>query len=204
MKRIALLVGLVLVCLAAAGYRPVLIAMERHTHHLERLAAERNALPLVLDATTRSILAGADRVETFRLVDFHEEEGYTNAQRTALDNSHLGELDDHQILRVGPSQGRESAAALRAALSRTPSPIGKDGLMSGVPSCFDPGVGFRIWEGPAHVDLCVCFYCSGVEIVTKNAQHKTVSQQKVTLGRHARRFSPSAGRRSRKTRPWPL
>lgn len=184
MKRNAILLGLaiVLLCLVAAGYRPMLVAMERHTRHIQRLAAEKNALPLVLDATTKSILAGADRVETFRLADFHEEERRTEAEDALLSGDHQATLDDHVILRTGPPQGETFAAALRAALSKTPSPIGADGLMSGTPSCFDPGVGFRVWNGKAHVDLCVCFYCSGVEIVTKNAKHKTVSQETVNLG----------------------
>ncbi len=188
MKRIAIFLGLAVFCLAAAGYRPMLVAVERHRRHDLMLADERNARPLVLNATTTAILAGADRVETFRLADFHEGEEYTPAERAALDGGHMGSLDDHMILRTGAPQGKAFATALHAALSQTPSPIGADGLMTLIPSCFDPGVGFRVWRGAAHVDLCVCFYCSGVEIVAKDAKHKTVSQQTVTLGRSRAAF----------------
>lgn len=188
MKRIAIFLGLAIFCLAAAGYRPMLVAVERHRRHDLMLAAERNARPLVLDATTTAILAGTDRVETFRLADFHEGEDYTPAERAALEGGHPGSLDDHMILRTGAPQGKAFATALHAALSQTPSPIGADGLMTLIPSCFDPGVGFRVWRGAAHVDLCVCFYCSGVEIVTKDAKHKIVSRQTVTLGRSRAAF----------------
>lgn len=183
MKRVAIFLGLAIFGLAAAGYRPMLVAVERHRRHDSMLAAERNARPLILDATTEAILAGADRVETFRLDDFHEAEGRSEVGIEFLERHRQGTLDDHMILRTGAPQGKAFATALRAALSKTPSPIGKDGLMSLIPSCFDPGVGFRVWKGAAHVDLCVCFYCSGVEIVTKDAKHKIVSQQTVTLGR---------------------
>jgi len=188
MKRIAIFLGLAPFCLAAAGYRPMLVAVERHRRHDSMLAAERNARPLILDATTKAILAGADRVETFRLADFHEREDRTPAEEEALSSGHLRTLDDHVILRTGAPQGKAFATALRAALSQAPSPVGADGLMSLVPSCFDPGVGFRVWKGAAHVDLCVCFYCSGVEIVTKDAKHKIISQQIVTLGRSRAAF----------------
>lgn len=48
--------------------------------------------------------------------------------------------------------------------------------------CFVPGVGFRVWKGRAHTDLCVCFYCSGVEIITKDAKHKEVYHHQTVLG----------------------
>ncbi len=190
MKRNVILIVLALVTLSltAVEYRPMLIARERYTRRAERLVAEKNALPLVLDTATESILAGADRVETFRLADFHEGEQRTEAEDALLSGDHQAMLDNYVILRAGSPQDKTFAATLRAALSQTPSPIGKDGRGVGVPSCFDPGIGFRIWKGAAHVDLCVCFYCSGIEIVTRDADHKTVSQQTLTLGRSRAAF----------------
>lgn len=179
MKRILIVLSLVVFCLAAVGYKPVYQAWVRQQNIDE---AAKNEIPLVLDAQTQAILSGADRVETFRLVDFHEEESYTSAERDLLSASHTQSLGDHQVLWVGPAQGKAFGDTLRAALAKTPGPIRKDGLMSGVPSCFDPGVGFRVWSGKSSVDLCVCFYCTAIEIDTHNAASNSKQQLMTNLG----------------------
>ncbi len=179
MKRILIVAILAVLCIAAVGYRPVHEAWARRQYRDE---AVKNEIPLVLDAKTQAVLSGADRVETFRLVDFHEEERYTDTERNLLSSPHTQSLDDHQVLRVSPAQGEAFADALRAALAKTPGPIGKDGLMSGVPSCFDPGVGFRVWNGKSSVDLCVCFYCTAIEIDTNNAANKSKQTLMTPLG----------------------
>ena len=181
MKRNPIVFGLVILCLiVVVWYRPI---MERQRRHTQRLAAEYGPL-LVLDATTKSILVGADRVETFRLIedaDIERTPAELAEEQAASSGPHVKKLDDYTILRVGPLQSRSFAAGLVGALSKVNGP----GMMT---QCFSPGVGYRVWEGQAHVDLCVCFYCSGVEIITKDATHKIVYQEHGSLGRSRAAF----------------
>lgn len=171
MKRVVVLLIFAVLGVGAVGYGLLRTASFRHLPEDARFAPTG---PLVLDAATKAILAGADRVETFRLADFHEGEDRTPAEEEALSGGHLGSLDDYTILRAGAPQGKAFATELGKALSTVETPS----LMS---QCFDPGVGFRIWKGQAHTDLCVCFYCSGVEIVTKDAKHKEIYHHQTVL-----------------------
>jgi len=179
MKSALIVLSLVILCLAVVYGVP---QYRLNRENARRAFNAANSLPLVLDAKTQAILDGADRVETFRLVDFHEEENYTELERSAAFNSHEQPLDDHQVLRTGPPQGKAFAAALREAVSEAPAFIGKDGKGSGTPSCFDPGVGFRVWNGQAHVDLCVCFYCTAIEIDTKDPTRRFKQSLMANLG----------------------
>ncbi len=161
MKRTFLLLMVTISGLAVMGY-----GLTR-TMTLKAMLA--NSKPLVLDAATQAILAGADRVETFRLADFHEEEDLTPQEQNILSGAHTLSLDNHAVLRTGPTQGRVFASALGSALAQADS-----GQGAGIPSCFDPGVGFRVWQGKSHTDICVCFYCAAVEIITEDAKHKVL------------------------------
>ena len=186
MKRTVLLLSLTIffaaaLCFGVPYSRMLLERSRRHAAYADMLA---NSQPVVLDAATQSIMDNADRVETFRLVDFHEQENYTPEERAMeeramVDGSHPRPLDDYTVLYSGPHEGKVYAAMLREALSQTPSPFRRDGLATGVPSCFDPGVGFRVWAGKSHVDLCVCFYCSGIQIITAEASHKPSTQMTI-------------------------
>lgn len=184
MKRVVVLLIFAALIVGVVGYGLPRAALwrERSQRQHQREVMLIPTGPLALDAATKAVFAGANRVETFRLADFHEEERLDRnpAEQAALD-SHLGWLDNHTILRVGVSQGKEFAANLNAALSQ----LNDFALM---PSCFDPGVGFRVWKGKAHTDLCVCFYCSGVEIITKDANHKEVFHKQTDLGRSRAAF----------------
>ena len=113
-------------------------------------------------------------MEVFRLAggDYDETPGRTRD---------LGSLDSYIVLHKGAPQGKALAAGLSAALSASDSPS----LMT---QCFDPGVGFRVWKGRAHTDLCVCFLCSGVEVITEDARHKEVFHQRAELGRSRAAF----------------
>ncbi len=177
MKRITILLICVFLTVGAVGYGLPRAALLWKEHQLR--AQLRNARPfptgpLVLDATTKTILTGADRVETFRLAGGD----YDEAPDRIRD---LGTLDDHTILHIGALQGKAFAADLSAALASSESP-------SFMSQCFDPGVGFRVWKGQAHTDLCVCFLCSGVEIITKDARHKEVFHQRADLGKSRTAF----------------
>ncbi len=187
MKRTVILLSLAIFGLAAVCYgltRAVTltrVVMEQHKRTMALEAMLANSKPLVVDTSTQAILAGADRVETFRLADFHEEEDLTPEEQTILSGAHTLSLDNHTVLRTGPTQGRAFASALGNALAQADSGqavAGQKGLM---PSCFDPGVAFRVWQGKAHTDICVCFYCSGVEIITEDANHKVLYQNETGL-----------------------
>ena len=177
MKRVLVLLIFAALTVGAVGYGLPRAALWREHRLREQLRDARPfpTGPLVLDAATKAILAGADRVETFRLVDFHEEENSTAAERDVVSGDHVATLDDHLIVRTGAPQGKAFAADLSRAVSTLKSP-------SFMSQCFDPGVGFRVWKGQAHTDLCVCFYCSGIEIITKDARHKEVFHQRAELG----------------------
>ncbi len=174
MKRIAIIVALVAVCLAAFSYPFARMAWERHTREQGRLAWLAESKPPVLDTVTQGVLTGADRVETFRLADFHEDEDTPEA-RAAKSTPPNQSLDDYAVLHKGPTQGAAFAASISAALKQTRSP----GSYS---QCFDPGVGYRVWKGKAHTDLCVCFYCEGIELITQDAHHKEITKTMISLG----------------------
>ena len=95
-----------------------------------------------------------------------------------LSGPHAQFLDNHAVLRVAPPQGQAFAATLRSALAQAGAE--ENGVM-----CFDPGVGYRVWKGQSHTDICVCFYCEAVEIITKDARHKILHQSRTDMG-HAR------------------
>ncbi len=170
--------SLAVFCFAAAVYGVPRYRMARETARRQQFIeqAAKNEIPLVLDAKTQAILSGADRVETFRLVDDDEDEDDPGAP-TPLSPARF--IDQHQVLRVGPVQSKAFAEIVRSALAKTPSLIGEDGLMSETPSCFEPGFAFRAWKGKASMEMCVCFHCGGVQIVTHDPRSK-LSQSMIT------------------------
>lgn len=175
MKRTAIVAALVALCVAAFSFPSARAAWERHTREQARRSLMMQTTPLVPDPLTQSILSNPDRVETFRLADFHEEEQDTPEARAALSTPHRQLLDDHAVLRQGQPQGAAFAAAIGAALRQTRSP-------GNYYSCFDPGIGYRVWKGKAHTDLCICFYCEGIELITQDAHHKEVTKTMISLG----------------------
>jgi|GEM_PF-2215564 len=127
--------------------------------------------PLAMDAQTTAILDGADRVETFRLQGGDEDENVSGKLAAAYASPKY--LEDHFVIGNGVAQGRTFAGALHAALVQGNSEPDNA-------QCFMPGVGFRAWKGAAHTDICVCFTCQGVEVVTRDAK-QTVLYQSLTL-----------------------
>ena len=159
------------VCAAAAAphYLKAREAARRQEAHVRMLASK----PLVLDADTKAILDSADRVETFRLQGSDEDEdafGHSAAAYAAPQY-----LEDHLVICRRPTQGRAFAGALQAALVQGTSE-------PDAAQCFEPGLGFRAWQGKAHTDICVCFTCQGVEIVTKDAKQAVLHQSLTELG----------------------
>lgn len=131
--------------------------------------------PLSLDSKTASILAGAGRVETFRLADYHEHLGRPPEEFKAMETRKFGKMGTFTIVRVGAPRDREFSLGIARALGQ--ASVGMAGSM-----CFDPGVGFRSWRGRESVDVAICFNCSGIEITTRDASRKVIKSQRADLG----------------------
>ena len=179
MKRTVVLLVFAVLVIGIAGYGLPRAAVWRERSLRQHQQEKRLFFlgPLVLDATTKAVLAGADHVETFRLAggDYDEAISSAPAENKEMANRPLPSLDDYTVLRKGAPRDKAFAADLSAALA-------KSKRLSMMTQCFDPIVGFRVWKGQAHTDLCVCFLCSGVEIVTENSRHKEIFHQRAELG----------------------
>jgi hypothetical protein len=179
MKRTVVLLVLAVLAVGIAGYGLPRAALWRERslrlHQQKTILSDMG--PLVLDVTTKAVITGADRVETFRLAggDFDEVVNSASAGQKETANRSIATLDDYTVLRKGAPHDKILAADLSAALAQSKH-------LSMMTQCFDPIVGFRIWKGQAHTDLCVCFLCSGIEIVTENTRHKEVFHQRAELG----------------------
>lgn len=181
MKTVLIALSLVILCLAVMYGVPQYqrsreAARRQRAMQQGRLIEDRT--PLVLDAKTQAILDSADRVETFRLAGGGDED-YTKQEQAAIGGPHPQYLDHYPIMDVGQVQGKAFAASLKKALSQGTGV--EDDLQ-----CFEPGVGFRVWKGASHTDMCICFYCSGIQITTPDTSPKSLRQnpyyQRIMLG----------------------
>ena len=186
MKRIVLLLAFGLVCIGAVLYAAPRYVAARNTADRNaayaRMRAD-NSNPLVLDTVTRAILADADRVQTFQLRNPNRDYD----EKDLVPVSPLPMQVDHcEVMHTGPTQRRAFAAALQAALSEAPSPLGTDGQFSpapvGSPNDFGADVGFRVWRGKVHVDVCVGLDTNFVEITTEAVQSEPLAQTTASLG----------------------
>lgn len=99
------------------------------------------------DSRTTSILAGATRVEVFRI------DGRNDPPDPTPINPGDPTVGGYAILARGKDQGREFAATLADTLG--------DGrtYTDRFAGCFWPGVAFRVWKGEQCVDMVICFKC---------------------------------------------
>jgi len=182
MKRIVLLLGFGIVCIGAVSFAAPRFVAARQT-------ADRNAAyaqmmtkngPLVLDGATQAVLAHADRVETFRLVNPNADSDET---AMPIGSSPPGMfVGGCQVLHIGPAKGPAFAAALQAALSKMPSPGSPAGQTVPGPNDFGSDVCFRVWRGKAHADIYASFNTGRGEIISQDAQHKTLTQTVGVMG----------------------
>jgi hypothetical protein len=100
-----------------------------------------------LDDRTRAILAGATRVEVFRL----DPSGLARGREARSEGERR--FAGYLVTAQGEDQGRGFARRLWGVLS--------DGrtYTDGFVHCFEPGVGFRVWKGEEAVDVLLCFVC---------------------------------------------
>lgn len=115
---------------------------------------------------TRAILAGATRVEVFR-VDPTKQKKAENW------------IGGFPVTARAQEQGKEFAGRLGTALLDTWAFSDQKGKKN----CFDPGVGFRVWKDEESVDVLICFICDilycgpSVEEASENATFKGSSRR---------------------------
>lgn len=100
-----------------------------------------------LDGRTAGILAGATKVEVFRI------DGHIDRPDATPIKPGDPTVGGYAILARGKDQGQEFAAKLRNIL--TDSKTYSDTFAH----CFWPGVAFRVWKGEDSVDVIICFTC---------------------------------------------
>ena len=100
------------------------------------------------------ILNGATKVEAFRI-----------AGRPA-DKPEGKHVNGHAVLSAAKEQGKEFARRLAALVQDEKS------LFSAQARCFNPGVAFRLWKEKESVDVVVCYQCSNLRLVARDAGGK--------------------------------
>ena len=128
-----------------------------------------------LNTVAEEILAHADKVEVFRLADFHEGENRTAAQQEAMLNQKYGTVRDYTLISKIVTKDSRFAKKVYVATRK----LTANGFLA---SCFDPGVGFRAWHGKKKVELFVCFHCAGAELVTFDDAGKELTRERPDLG----------------------
>ena len=100
-----------------------------------------------LDGRTAGILAGATKVEVFRI----------DCRNDSPDPTPIKPSDPtvggYAILARGKDQGREFAAKLTDILADNKTYTDR------FANCFWPGVAFRVWKGEESIDMIICFKC---------------------------------------------
>jgi hypothetical protein len=99
------------------------------------------------DARTRDILAGATKVEVFRL------DGKWEGEVGVKGGASPEFIGRFPVTARGADQGPEFAAELAAVLA---DPTVYSGPFA---KCYWPGVAFRVWKGGEAADVLVCFLC---------------------------------------------
>jgi hypothetical protein len=97
-----------------------------------------------LDEETVAVLAGATKVEAFRLEGAGPVNAGTQSQR---------QFGGFAVKAQGKDQGQAFAKKLADVL------LDEETYSTTFAACFTPGVAFRVWKGEACVDVVVCFLC---------------------------------------------
>ncbi|MCE9530419.1 MAG: hypothetical protein K8T89_04700 [Planctomycetes bacterium] len=113
-------------------------------------AADKEARPSekvekLLGEKTLAILKGADRVEVYRLNGDEDAKGDKKFRRFV-------------ITAIGKEQGKVFAGKLAAVLTTDEAYFGEGA------KCFEPGVGYRIWNGKESIEVAICFGCFNLSI----------------------------------------
>lgn len=107
-----------------------------------------------LDNRSASILAGATKVEVFRI----DGRGPNDPTRAPPIKPGDPTVDGYAILARGKDQSQEFATKLTEIL--TDPKTYTDNFVN----CYWPGVAFRVWKGEDSVDILICFKCGNFYI----------------------------------------
>src|SRR5271156_1276059 len=101
-----------------------------------------------LDSRTTAILAGATKVEVFRIdpISGH----MPKSTRKEGEKRIMGFL----VIAQGKDQGKEFADKLSQIL------FDRATYSDQISMCFDPGVAFRVWKDDEALDVLICFKCN--------------------------------------------
>ena len=109
-----------------------------------------------------AIVRGATRVEVFRIVG--------NAHRKPTGDPKQ-EIDGFPIKAVGKERGEAFARSIATVL------LDEKSYPDFAKGCIiEPGVVFRLWKGEESVDLILCFECTILKVITRDAQGHPVQQ----------------------------
>jgi hypothetical protein len=100
------------------------------------------------DSRSKAILAGATKVEVFRL---DPEDSPYRFDKPRVDGEKR--IGGWLITAQGKDQGKEFAVKLAALLDEKHD-------KSGGAKCFDPGVAFRVWKDDEYADVLICYHCN--------------------------------------------
>jgi hypothetical protein len=122
--------------------------------HVLRLVVLTSCLALLgcgtgrLDRRTRTILAGATKVEVFRI----DARGLPKASQPRPEGQRR--ISGFRVTVQRHDQDKEFAARLLEILADEKTHTDR------FVKCFDPGVAFRVWKGDEVVDVLLCFKCN--------------------------------------------
>jgi hypothetical protein len=102
------------------------------------------------------LLQGATRVEVFRVAPEEAKPGEKS-------------VGGYRVAATGAEQKKEFAGRLTAVLLKDETYFGTQSR------CFLPGVAFRLWdEDKQSVDVVICFGCSNLRVIARDADGKEV------------------------------
>jgi hypothetical protein len=107
-----------------------------------------------LDEKTIAVLAGATRVEVFRL----------DGGPVTPGKEMSGTVDGFAVTACGKDQGQGFAGKLSQVL------LDEKTYSTTFAACFTPGVAFRAWKGEECADVVVCFLCQNFYCGPKTSQ----------------------------------
>ncbi len=122
---------------------------------------------LRLGYQANSILAGATRVETFRVMSPIEAEELDPDHKPRIFSPTAPQVDNCYITATAKEQGPALAEKISHIL------LNEQTYTSDQLECITlPGVIFRIWKGSQSLDVVLCFHCGEMFIVTHDATGK--------------------------------
>jgi hypothetical protein len=104
------------------------------------------------------LLQAPTKVETYRI----EPAGPVKANEA--------QIGGYRIKSTGKEQKEEFAKKLAVVL------LDEKTLFGESKRCFLPGVAFRMWKGEESVDVIICFNCSNLRMIARDAKGKVIKE----------------------------